>query len=83
MFGEYQAVDATKLETASAEEKTTVATVQADAKKGALKTMALVPVGMLVCYLLLIFYFRSKGGYKAVVLDTPDNEFPTPGPTPA
>ncbi|RYY33647.1 MAG: MFS transporter [Sphingobacteriaceae bacterium] len=83
MFGEYQAVDAAKLETASTQEKETVTTVQADAKKGALKTVALFPIGMLVCYLLLIFYFKSKGGYKAVMLDTPDNEFPTPGPTPA
>ncbi|RYE19793.1 MAG: MFS transporter, partial [Sphingobacteriales bacterium] len=84
MFGKYQAIDTKKLETAPAEEKATVTTVQADAKKGALKTVALFPIGMLVCYLLLILYFKSKGGYKAVSLDAgPENEVPTRGPTPA
>jgi hypothetical protein len=27
------------------------------------------PVGMFVCYVLLILYFKSKGGYRAVTLD--------------
>jgi len=31
--------------------------------------VAVFPVVMLICYLLLIFYFKSKGGYKAVLLD--------------
>ncbi|QDT65052.1 MFS transporter [Calycomorphotria hydatis] len=34
----------------------------------ALFSMAGFPVFMLVCYLILIVYFRSKGGYKAEVL---------------
>jgi MFS family permease len=83
MFGTYQAIDTKKLEAAPAEEKTTVITVQSEAKKGALKTVALFPVGMLVCYVLLMLYFKSKGGYKAVELDGPENEVPTRGPTPA
>ncbi len=33
------------------------------------KTVALFPAGMLVCYLLLMLYFRSKGGYKVVLLN--------------
>ncbi len=36
------------------------------ASKGALKYMAIFPCIMLVCYIALIAYFRSKGGYKAV-----------------
>jgi len=36
------------------------------AKKEALSTVAIFPLIMLVCYLLLIFYFRSRGGYRAV-----------------
>ena len=28
------------------------------------------PVIMFVCYIGLIFYFRSRGGYKVVVLDS-------------
>ncbi|AHM60843.1 hypothetical protein D770_12945 [Flammeovirgaceae bacterium 311] len=34
----------------------------------ALQTIAIFPVFMLVVYLLLILYFRSKGGYKIVVV---------------
>jgi MFS family permease len=68
IFGDYRAINNTRLEQASPEEKQTVVTVQDNAKKEALKTVALFPIGMLVCYLLLIFYFKSKGGYKAVSL---------------
>ena len=42
--------------------------IEAGAKKNALKTTAAFPVVMLFCYLLLILYFRSRGGYKAVEL---------------
>ncbi|RCH54772.1 MFS transporter [Mucilaginibacter hurinus] len=84
MFGDYQAINAEKLAGAPENDKAQVNTVQAEAKKGALKTVALFPIGMLVCYLLLIMYFKSKGGYKAVSLDDgPENEVPTRGPTPA
>lgn len=31
-----------------------------------LSTVTIFPLIMLACYLLLIFYFRSKGGYQAV-----------------
>jgi MFS family permease len=34
--------------------------------KQALKLTAYVPAAMAVCYLLLILYFKAKGGYKAV-----------------
>ena len=40
----------------------------AEAKKSALTTVAIFPCIMLVCYLILIAYFRTKGGYKAEVL---------------
>ncbi|MBE9583153.1 MFS transporter [Mucilaginibacter sp. JRF] len=69
MFGNYQAINSEKLAAAPQAEKETVINVQDDAKKGALKTVALFPVGMLVCYLLLGLYFKSQGGYKAVVID--------------
>ncbi len=36
----------------------------------ALGTMVLFPAFMLVCYLVLFFYFKSKGGYRPVELDT-------------
>jgi hypothetical protein len=35
----------------------------------ALKVTAIVPAVMAVCYLLLIGYFKSIGGYKPVEID--------------
>jgi len=43
-----------------------VSQVEADAKKGALSTVVIFPVIMLICYLGLIVYFRSKGGYRVI-----------------
>src|SRR5688500_7671565 len=54
IFGDYQALDAIKLSGAAAEEQQAVVLVQEEAKKEALKTIAFVPIGMLVCYLLLM-----------------------------
>lgn len=68
IFGEYQALDGAKLETADADELQAVMQVQEDAKKDALKTIAIFPVGMLACYLLLMWYFKRQGGYKVVLL---------------
>ncbi len=64
IFGEYDAVDSEKLATAPEADKTAVENIQETAKKDALKTVAILPVFMLLCYLGLILYFRSKGGYK-------------------
>lgn len=68
IFGDYQSVNLAKLAEAPESEKLAVIAIQDDAKKDALKTVALFPIGMLICYLLLLLYFKSKGGYKAVVL---------------
>jgi MFS family permease len=68
VFGRYQSIDADKVAALPAEERERVTTVENGAKKGALATMAIFPTIMLVCYLILIGYFRSKGGYKAQVL---------------
>ncbi|MCH2180369.1 MAG: MFS transporter [Mariniblastus sp.] len=49
------------------------AELEAASKAGqftALGTMVLFPTFMLVCYLILFFYFKSKGGYKPVELVT-------------
>ncbi len=69
LFGEYKALDTDKLLRAPEETVQTIENVQNGAKKNALRTVALFPVGMLLCYLGLIFYFKSKGGYKPVVLE--------------
>ena len=71
IFGTYQAVDQEKLDAASEEEKAQLSKIQAVAKKDALATVAAFPAVMLICYLILIFYFRSIGGYKAEILVNP------------
>ncbi len=42
--------------------------IRGRSSQGALATMALFPTFMLVCYLILIFYFKSRGGYKPIDL---------------
>jgi len=37
-------------------------------KQGTLAKIAILPAIMVVCYLILIVYFKSKGGYQAQVL---------------
>ncbi|MBL7696575.1 MAG: MFS transporter, partial [Chitinophagaceae bacterium] len=70
IFGDYRAVDAAKVEQASEGERQTITSVQESAKKEALKKVAWFPIGMFIFYVLLILYFRSKGGYKAVSLES-------------
>lgn len=68
VFGTYKAIDQEKLKAMSETELTAIEEIQGDAKKGALATVAIFPIIMLICYLILIAYFRSKGGYQAQVL---------------
>ncbi|HTE08226.1 MAG TPA: MFS transporter [Flavitalea sp.] len=72
IFGDYLGIDNAKLATAPANEQQAVTAVQEGAKKSALRNVAFFPVFMLVCYLILILYFRSKGGYKAVKISHPE-----------
>ncbi|MFT4589371.1 MAG: MFS family permease [Limisphaerales bacterium] len=51
-----------------------IADARATSSQGALGSMVIFPVIMLIGYILLIVYFRSKGGYKQVHLLTPDEE---------
>jgi MFS transporter, DHA2 family, metal-tetracycline-proton antiporter len=69
MFGKYTAVDPEKRATISGGDKDVVDRIDADSKLEALRTIAILPVIMLIVYLGLILYFRGRGGYKPVVLD--------------
>ena len=42
--------------------------IQKASKKGSFAKVAILPSFMLVCYLILFFYFKSRGGYKPVDL---------------
>lgn len=68
VLGTYQAVDPDKVKTLPAEQREAIATTEVSAKKGALLVVAIFPGIMFVCYLILIVYFRARGGYKAEVL---------------
>lgn len=69
IFGAYVALNADALRDAPEADAAAIETVTTQAKKGALFTVAALPAIMLVCYLILIAYFRSKGGYEVVHLD--------------
>jgi MFS family permease len=68
-FGDYKALDQAKLATASEADNATITKIRDTAKKDALRDIVIFPIIMLVSYLALIIYFRSKGGYKVVVLN--------------
>jgi hypothetical protein len=46
-----------------------VDTIDNESKRDALRSIAILPLLMLAAYIGLLLYFRSKGGYKPVVLD--------------
>ncbi len=68
VFGRYQPLDVSKVESLGGDDRRVVQVIQDQAKKGALRTVALFPLVMLICYLSLMIYFRRKGGYEAVDL---------------
>jgi MFS family permease len=68
IFGDYQALDMAKLELAGEEVQATIRSIQEAAKKEALQSIAIFPVIMLLTYLGLMLYYKSRGGYKVVLL---------------
>jgi MFS family permease len=83
-FEAVQPIDPKRLEEAKkvdAKERSEVEKTVVDAdirgNRSTLKTDSLIPATMAVIYLLLIFYFRATGGYKAVRID--ENETLTKG----
>jgi MFS family permease len=67
-LGKYTAVDDDKLKALAAEQTEQAGEVIKSAKQGALAKVVVFPLFMLVCYLILIAYFKSQGGYSAVHL---------------
>ncbi len=65
IFGDYHSIDPDKLAELPEEEQVEIAVIQNTGKKEALATVAIFPVIMFICYMILIFYFKSKGGYQA------------------
>jgi MFS family permease len=69
LFGKYKPVDQAKVDMQSTENQTIIQDSKVTAKKNALMTVAIFPLIMLISYILLILYFKSKGGYKTVELE--------------
>jgi DHA2 family metal-tetracycline-proton antiporter-like MFS transporter len=65
-FGNVPSLDQAKVAALSPEKRAELEKVQAPSKRGMFVTIAILPSFMLVCYILLWFYFKSKGGYKPV-----------------
>lgn len=68
IFGEYRAIEQGEVANLSEAEQETVTELQREAKKSALSVVALFPGLMLVAYLVLIGWFRSRGGYRPIEL---------------
>jgi len=71
-LGDYQAVDTDAVTSLPEETAAAVMELVESAKQSALAKVTIFPAIMLACYLILIFYFKSKGGYQAVRLETVD-----------
>ena len=69
LFGDYEGLDQTKLSGANVKDQQTVTAIRDGAKKEALRYIVIFPFIMLGSYLLLMLYFKSKGGYKVVLLE--------------
>jgi len=79
-LGEYTAVDDEKLQALPADEAGEAGELIKSAKQGALAKVTVFPAFMFVCYVILILYFKSRGGYTAVHLTAAgDHSHPSHG----
>ncbi len=76
----YHALDKNKIEQLPTPMKDKVNQVTAETKQGSLKLVAALPATMFVCYLLLIGYFTSRGGYRAQQISGEQATGGVPGP---
>ena len=68
ILGSFPSLDGGKIKMLPEGDKATVAAVQDEYKKLTFARTAMLPAFMLICYLGLWFYFRSRGGYRPVEL---------------
>jgi MFS family permease len=68
MFFDYEYVAPAKVAELTVEQKAELTAIQAPVKQYALAKIAVLPAIMFCCYVALIFYFKSRGGYQAEVL---------------
>jgi hypothetical protein len=68
MFGKSPTLDQAKIKDLDEASTKELLAVQSDSKRGAFADIAILPAFMLLCYLIMWFYYRSKGGYKPVAI---------------
>lgn len=68
LFFNYQAIDNAKVALLPQDTQAQITTISAETKQHALAKIAVLPAIMCACYIGLILYFKSRGGYKAEVL---------------
>lgn len=88
LFSEYQYIEKTKYSELPDEQLESLDSIERQTKQHALAKIAYLPAIMFVCYVGLVLYYKSKGGYKAEVLvghQAEDESFTggTTGPGPA
>jgi MFS family permease len=69
VFGSYQPIDPDKEKLLTEEQRQQLTETREGSKKSALKTVALFPIFMFACYVLLILYFAARGGYRPVEIE--------------
>ena len=77
IFGEYMAMDQSKLAGAPAGDKAAIDAATSASKKEAMSTTAMLPLLMLAAYLGMLIWFKSQGGYKPVDLGAEAKVSPT------
>lgn len=70
IFGEYNSIDYNSIALEDKKVKTILENVENEAKKSALSTVSLIPMGLFLFYISIIIYYKRKGGYKPVVMKT-------------
>ncbi len=68
VFGAYRPLDQDKVARLSDADRDRIKGISSEAKKNALATVAIFPTIMLICYIILLLYFRAHGGYSVVEL---------------
>jgi len=70
LLGAYEAIDPVKAAAVDEKSQADIKTATTTGKFTALGKMAMFPAITFACYLALLFYFKSRGGYKPVRLDS-------------
>jgi hypothetical protein len=70
VFGRYVPIDKDKVEALPEAERAVVSSLDEHVQRDTLGHVAVLPIGMFIAYLALWLWFRARGGYKPVLLET-------------